>query len=78
MIGIKQDEEYDAETVAERQRDHALFIGFAPFEDPKVAVAVLVENGGAGSSAAAPIARKLFDSYLLNTPVQDEQVKGEG
>ena len=72
VIGIKQDEEYDAEKIMEQQRDHALFIGFAPFEDPKIALAVLVENGGAGSSAAAPIARKLFDVYLLDTPVNGE------
>ena len=45
--------------------DHALFISFAPAEDPKLAVAVLVENGKHGGSAAAPIARKIFDAYLL-------------
>ena len=50
---------------AERLRDHALFIAFAPAEAPKLAVAVLVENGGHGSSAAAPVARALFDAYLI-------------
>ena len=72
VIGIKQDEEYDAEAVLERQRDHALFIGFAPFKNPKIAVAILVENGGSGSSTAAPIARKLFDLYLIDIQAQTE------
>jgi penicillin-binding protein 2 len=51
--------------VEERLRDHSWFIAFAPAEDPKIAVAVLVENGGFGASAAAPIARKIMDAYLL-------------
>jgi penicillin-binding protein 2 len=56
--------------VAERLKDHAWFIAFAPAEAPRIAVAVLVENGGFGASAAAPIARKVMDAYLLrqNTP----------
>lgn len=65
VVGIKQGEEYDSEALKERHRDHALYIGFAPYEDPQVAVAVIVENGEAGSSAAAPVARKLFDAHLL-------------
>ncbi len=56
---------YNAKSVPERLRDHALFIGFAPVEDPKVAVAVIVENGGHGSSAAAPIARAVLDQVIL-------------
>lgn len=63
--GIGQTEEYDAEQTPEHLRDHALFISFAPAEDPLIAVAVVVENGGAGSAAAAPIARKIMDQYLL-------------
>ena len=51
--------------MAERLLDHALFISFAPAEDPKLAVAVFVENGKHGGSTAAPIARKMFDAYLL-------------
>ncbi len=51
--------------VAERLKDHAWFIAFAPVEEPRIAVAVLVENGGFGASAAAPIARKVMDAYLL-------------
>ncbi len=64
--GIKQDEEYDAEKVAERLRDHGLFVGWAPAENPAIVIAVVVENGGGGSSAAAPLARQLFDTYLLD------------
>ncbi|MCU7915199.1 MAG: penicillin-binding protein 2 [Candidatus Thiodiazotropha sp. (ex Gloverina cf. vestifex)] len=65
VFSIKQDEEYDEETVAKRKRDHALFIAFAPVEDPQIAVAVVVENGGHGGSVAAPIARKIMDRFLL-------------
>ena len=65
VVGIKQGEKYDAEALKERHRDHALFVGFAPVDEPKIAVAVIVENGGGGSRAAAPIARALFDEWLL-------------
>jgi len=65
VYGVAQDEEYDEETVAEKLRDHALFISFAPADDPRIAVAVIVENGSHGGSVAAPIARKLMDAYLL-------------
>lgn len=65
VLGIKQDEEYDAEKLAEKHRDHGLFMGFAPVENPQIVIAVIVENGGGGSSAAAPVARKVFDEYLL-------------
>ena len=61
VIGIAQDAEYDEEAIAERQRDHALFVGYAPLPDPQVVVAVVVENGGSGSTSAAPIAREVFD-----------------
>ncbi len=65
VIAIKQNEKYHANQVAERNRDHAWFIAFAPAEDPKIAISVLVENGGFGAAAAAPIARKVLDAYLL-------------
>ncbi len=60
--------------VAERLKDHSWFIAFAPVEAPRIAVAVLVENGGFGASAAAPIARRVMDAYLLrqNTANPDE------
>jgi penicillin-binding protein 2 len=65
VFGIAQDEEYDEETVAEKLRDHALFISYAPADDPQIAVAVIVENGSHGGSVAAPIARRIMDAYLL-------------
>ncbi len=65
VFGIAQDAVYDAESIAERLRDHALFIAFAPVEDPELAVAVIVENGQSGGGVAAPIARKVLDAYLL-------------
>lgn len=73
VVGIKQDERYDAEKLAEIHRDHALFIAFAPIEDPKIALAVIVENGGGGSHTAAPIARKIMDAYLLGIDPFAEQ-----
>ncbi len=65
VIAMKQDEKYDERKVAERFRDHALFIAFAPAESPRIALGILVENGGHGSSTAAPIARHVLDYYLL-------------
>lgn len=65
VIGIKQNEKYDADRIDERHRDHSLFIAFAPADEPKIALAVLVENGGFGAAAAAPIARQALDYYLL-------------
>ncbi|MEG7525200.1 MAG: penicillin-binding protein 2, partial [Chromatiales bacterium] len=65
VFTVKQDEEYDEATVEKRKRDHALFIAFAPVEEPRIAIAVIVENGGHGGSVAAPIARKVLDRYLL-------------
>ena len=64
VVGIAQGAEYDAQSLSERQRDHALFIGFAPIEKPQVAVSVIVGNAGGGSTIAAPIARKVFDWVL--------------
>ena len=58
-------EKYESGKVKERMRDHGLFIAFAPADKPKIALAVLVENGGFGAQAAAPIARMVFDYYLL-------------
>jgi penicillin-binding protein 2 len=65
VIGMKQGQKYRESEVDERHRDHAWFIAFAPADDPKIALAVLVENGGHGGSAAAPIARKLMDYWIL-------------
>ena len=65
VVGIKQGEKYIESQVQERHRDHAWFIAFAPAEQPRIALAVLAENGGHGGSTAAPIARKVLDYYLL-------------
>jgi penicillin-binding protein 2 len=64
-FSVAQNARYVEKDVAERLRDHSWFIAFAPADDPQIAVAVLVENGGFGASAAAPIARKIMDAYLL-------------
>ena len=64
VFTIKQDEEYDSEKVPERLKDHSLYIGFAPVDKPKIAVAVVVENGGFGVTTATPIAKLVFDFYL--------------
>ncbi|MGB5719634.1 MAG: penicillin-binding protein 2 [Woeseiaceae bacterium] len=64
VVSIAQDEEYDEEELQERQRDHALFISFAPLENPRIAVAVVIENGSSGSGVAAPVARAIMDAYL--------------
>lgn len=65
VIGIKQGERYNEKSINERHRDHAMFIAYAPAEDPKIALAILVENTGTGGSTAAPIARQVFDYFLL-------------
>jgi penicillin-binding protein 2 len=66
---VAQNQKYRAADVAERLRDHALFIAFAPVEEPRIAVAVIVENGESGSKVAAPIARRIMAAYLrLETP----------
>ncbi|MDJ0926829.1 MAG: penicillin-binding protein 2 [Gammaproteobacteria bacterium] len=64
VFSVGQDEEYDSEEIEERMRDHALFIAFAPLEAPRIAVAVIVENGESGSRTAAPIARAVLETYL--------------
>ena len=69
VVGIKQGEKYDAEALSERNREHALFVGFAPVENPQIAVAVIVENGGGGSTSAAPVARAMFDEWILKLNV---------
>ncbi len=65
VIAMKQNEAYDEKKVAERLRDHSLFIVFAPVENPRIALAVVVENGGFGARAAAPIARAVLDYFML-------------
>jgi len=65
VVGIQQGEEYDEDLLTEYQRKHAWFLAFAPADNPQIALVVLVENGGGGSSVAAPVAREVIDAYLL-------------
>jgi penicillin-binding protein 2 len=65
VITVKQTESTKHVDADLRKREHAWFIAFAPADDPKIAISVLVENGGFGASAAAPIARKVLDAFLL-------------
>ncbi len=80
VINIAQDAKYEEDKIAKRFRDHSLFIAFAPIDNPKIALAVIVENGGSGSRTAAPIAGKVIDFYLKrigvskNLSVNDELV----
>jgi penicillin-binding protein 2 len=83
VFSLEEGEEYDADEVRERLRDHAMFVGFAPADDPRIVVSVIVENGGSGSGTAAPVARSLFDAWLSNFgeggPVkQGTAIGGEG
>ncbi len=67
---------YDAKTVDERLRDHSLFMAYAPMENPQIALALIVENGGWGTTAAAPIARKVFDYWLDPSRVEARRATG--
>ncbi|MFL0860478.1 penicillin-binding protein 2 [Vibrio parahaemolyticus] len=73
VFGLGENEEYNADEIAEHLRDHALFTGFAPFDDPKVIVTLVLENAGGGSSNGGPMARKIFDRVVLGT----EEIKPE-
>lgn len=64
VFSVAQEDEYNEDEIAERLRDHALFVSFAPLENPQIAVAVIIENGSSGSRVAAPIARAIMDKYL--------------
>ena len=71
VVEIPQGLEYDDLELEERQRKHAWFVAFAPVEAPRIALAVLVENGGGGSSVAAPVAREILDAWLLRDDDDD-------
>lgn len=68
VFGLKQDEKYDETKIDKRLQDHALFIAFAPADAPRIAVAIVAENGGHGGSVAAPIARTILDQYFKDNP----------
>ena len=74
MIAIKQGEKYHAASLDERHRDHALFTAYAPADDPRIAVAMVVENAGFGAQNAAPIARRAFDYYLMGLYPSEEDM----
>jgi penicillin-binding protein 2 len=74
VIQIKQGEKYDASRVDERHRDHALFTAYAPADNPKIALAMIVENAGFGAASAAPIARRVFDYWLMNQYPSEEDM----
>lgn len=65
VVSIAQNEEYDSEMLAERNRDHALFIAFAPVENPAIAIAVIVENGESAGRTAGPVAKAVLQEYLM-------------
>jgi penicillin-binding protein 2 len=77
VVQIKQNQKYDVTSLEKELQDHALFIAFAPIEEPKIAIAVVVENGGSGGRTAAPYARQLIDFYLFDRLgfVYEEEVK---
>ncbi|RXJ73090.1 penicillin-binding protein 2 [Veronia nyctiphanis] len=72
VFGLGENEKYDSEELAEHLIDHALYVGFAPFEKPEVIVSLVLENAGGGSSKAAPVARQIFDHILVETPPRKE------
>ncbi len=76
VFTVGQEEKYEAESLEKKLRDHGLFIAFAPIERPRIAVAVLVENGGSGSRAAAPLVRQVMDYYLRSesAPGRDDRM----
>jgi len=74
VFTVKQNEKYNAATVDERMRDHALFIAFAPADEPKVALAMVVENSGFGAQNAAPIARRVLDFVILGQYPSEEDI----
>jgi penicillin-binding protein 2 len=74
VVAIKQGEKYDRDKVQERHRDHALFVGFAPADNPQIVVSVMVENGESGSGVAAPVVKQVMDAWLLD---ENGQLKAE-
>jgi penicillin-binding protein 2 len=73
-VSLNKNQKYNASAMEEHQRDHSLYIAFAPAEDPQIALAVIVENAGFGSASAAPIARRTFDYWLLGQYPSEEDM----
>jgi penicillin-binding protein 2 len=74
VFGLKEDEEYHANEIAEHLRDHALFTGYAPFENPEAVVTIVLENAGGGSSNGGPLVRKILDHIIL---AEDDEIKAK-
>ena len=74
VISINAEDEYDSSKLDKSQWDHALFVAFAPLDDPQIAVGLIVENGEHGSSVAAPIAQRVIDAYLKSKPAFNSQL----
>jgi penicillin-binding protein 2 len=72
VVAIKQGERYNRAKTLERNRDNALFVGFAPAEHPKIVISVMIENGEAGGRVAGPVVRQIMDAWLLD---QDGHLK---
>ncbi|BDF93853.1 penicillin-binding protein 2 [Pseudoalteromonas sp. KAN5] len=73
LVSIAQGERYDAKSLKERHRDNAIYVGFAPYNDPQIVVSIVVENTGGGSTVGAPIARQLMDYYFSANPINIAQ-----
>ncbi|MDT7518706.1 penicillin-binding protein 2 [Rhodoferax sp. TBRC 17660] len=73
-VSLGKNQKYNASTMEEHQRDHSLYVAFAPADDPKIALAVIVENAGFGAASAAPIARRTFDYWLLGQYPSEEDL----
>jgi penicillin-binding protein 2 len=73
-VSLGKNQKYNAASMEEHQRDHSLYVAFAPADAPKIALAVIVENAGFGSAAAAPIARRTFDYWLLGQYPSEEDL----
>jgi penicillin-binding protein 2 len=73
-VSIRQNERYNAARMAEYLRDHALYVAFAPVEEPRIAVAVIVENAGFGAQSAAPITRRVFDYWLAGLYPSEQDI----
>jgi penicillin-binding protein 2 len=74
LVSIAQDEKYDAEKLSKKNRDNAMYVGYAPYDAPQIAITVVLENAGHGGAQAAPIARKMMDNYLKDQTFPEHQV----
>lgn len=73
VFGLGEKEKYNAEEIPEHLRDHALYVGFAPYKDPQIVLSIVLENAGGGSIVGAPIAKKIFDHVLIEKETKKEE-----